>query len=83
MSNKKNIRQGGKIQLSKYFQKLSPGERVSVVKEKSLNSNFPKRLQGRSGVVEGKKGRIYVIKIKDNEKEKKYLIEAIHLKKIK
>jgi len=72
MSNKKNIRQGGKIQLSKYFQKLSPGERVSVVKEKSLNSNFPKRLQGRSGVVEGKKGRIYVIKIKDNEKEKKY-----------
>jgi ribosomal protein L21E len=33
--------------------------------------------------VEGKRGRSYMIKIKDGNKDKRLLIEPIHLKKIK
>ncbi|MEK6917475.1 MAG: 50S ribosomal protein L21e [Nanoarchaeota archaeon] len=80
---KKPVKQKGKLSFSRYFQELNPGDFVSVIKELSVPSTFPKRLQGRTGVVEGKRGRTYVVNIKDQEKSKKFLIEAIHLKKIK
>jgi len=83
MVNKKSLRTRGRIQLSRYFQKFKDGDRVSVLREKSIDVNFPERLQGRTGIVESKVGRAYKIKIKDQNKEKEFLIEPIHLKKIK
>ncbi len=83
MVNKKSIRTRGRIQLSRYFQKFEDGDKVSVLREKSIDVNFPERLQGRTGIVASKVGRAYKIKIKDQTKEKEFLIEPIHLKKIK
>jgi len=83
MARRKKERTRGKIQLSRFFQELKEGEFVSVVREPSLKFNFPERLQGRTGSIESKRGKAYVVKIKDNNKEKKFLIEPIHLKKIK
>jgi len=83
MSKRKPIRTRGKIPLSKYFQELKKGDFVAVVEELAMKSNFPKRLQGRTGVVESKRGKAYMIRIKDQNKEKRFLIEPIHLKKIK
>jgi len=82
MVKKKRVRTRGKLQLSRYFQELNPGDRVAVVKEASVTSSFPKRLQGRTGNVKGKRGRLYIVKINDQKKEKEYLIGSIHLKKI-
>ncbi len=83
MVKKKKIRRKGKLQLSKYFQEFNDGDFVAVVKEPSIQTRFPGRIQGRTGLVEGKRGRSYIIKIKDQEKEKKFLIAPIHLKRIK
>jgi ribosomal protein L21E len=83
MANRKSIRTRGKLQFSRYFQDLKKGDSVSVVAEKSLSSAFPKRLQGRTGKVEKKIGRSYCVKIKDQTKEKEFIISPIHLKKIK
>ena len=83
MVRRKPVRTRGKLQLSKYFQELKKGDSVAVVEERAVQSSFPKTLQGRTGVVEDKRGKAYLIKIKDQNKEKKFLIEAIHLKKIK
>lgn len=83
MVKRKPIRTRGKLQLSRWFQELKKGDSVSVIKEHSVESNFPKRLQGRTGIVEERRGKVYVIKVKDQNKEKKFLIEPIHLKKIK
>ena len=80
---KKKVRTRGKIQFSRYFQKLQEGESVAVVIEPSVKSSFTKRLQGRTGKIEEKRGKAYFVKIKDQKKEKKFLIEPIHLKKIK
>tara|TARA_Y100000294_G_C8468384_1_gene301606 strand:+ start:11 stop:283 length:273 start_codon:yes stop_codon:yes gene_type:complete len=80
---KKKIREKGKIKFSKYFQEFKEGEIVAVVRELSINASFPQRLQGRTGIIEGKRGKSYIIKINDLKKEKKFLIEPIHLKKIK
>ncbi|MFQ5531408.1 MAG: 50S ribosomal protein L21e [Candidatus Nanoarchaeia archaeon] len=83
MVKRKLVRTRGKLKLSKWFQELKEGDSVSVVREVSINSNFPKRLQGRTGKIEGKRGKTYIVKIKDQDKEKKFLIQPIHLKKIK
>jgi len=83
MVRKKKIREKGKLQLSKYFQELNNGDFVAIVKEPSVQAKFPERIQGKTGIVEGKRGRSYIIKIRDQEKEKKFLITPIHLKKIK
>ncbi|MBA7647730.1 hypothetical protein ES703_55509 [subsurface metagenome] len=83
MGKRKKTRTRGKLQLSRYFQKLEKGDSVAVVRELSIKSSFPVRLQGRTGLIEGKRGKAYIVKIKDQSKEKKFLIEPIHLKKIK
>jgi ribosomal protein L21E len=79
---KKAIRTRGKLQLSRYFQKLAKGDSVAIVREEAVQSSFPKRIQGKTGIIEEQRGRVYVIRIKENNKEKKFLIEPIHLKKI-
>jgi len=71
------------LQLGKYFQEFEKGDSVAIVKEKSIKVSFPVRLQGRTGIIEAKRGKSYVVKIKDQNKEKQFIIEPIHLKKIK
>ena len=83
MVRRKKVRTRGKLQLSRYFQELEKGDSVAVVRERAVKFNFPERLQGRTGSVEGRRGRVYIVKIKDQSKEKKFLIEPVHLKKIK
>ena len=83
MIKRKPIRESGKVRLSNYFQKFANGDRVAVKKELGLISSFPKRLQGRSGFIENKRGSHYIVKIKDLNKEKIYIIHPIHLKKLK
>lgn len=82
MADKKNIREKGKLPLSRYFKEFKEGDVVGVVLEKSLKSNIPKRYQGRTGVVEGQRGEAYLVGIKDQNKLKKFLIKPIHLKKL-
>ena len=81
--DKKSIRGKGKLSLSKYFHKFEEGDSVAVVKEESVTSAFPLKMQGRTGKVEKKVGSAYLVKIKDQDKEKKFLIHPIHLREIK
>jgi large subunit ribosomal protein L21e len=83
MVNRKKIRTRGKLQLSRYFQELKDGEKVAVVEEPAVQSSFPKRIQGRTGIVQSKRGKAYVIRMNDHDKEKQYIIEPVHLKRIK
>ena len=63
--------------------KFEEGERVAVVRELSMNPKFPKTLQGRSGRIEGMRGGNYLVKIKDLNKEKTYIIHPVHLRRLK
>jgi large subunit ribosomal protein L21e len=83
MVRKKKLRTRGKLQFSRYFQELEKGDFVAIVREPAVQASFPVRIQGKTGSVEDRRGRAYVVKIKDKNKEKKFLIEAIHLKKMK
>lgn len=83
MLKRKSVREHGKVNLSNYFQDFKEGQRVAVVRELSVNPKFPKKLQGRSGVIESKKGSSYIVKIKDINKEKTYIIHPVHLRSLK
>jgi len=83
MVNRKPIRTRGKLQLSRYFQELDEGDIVAISREPAVNTDVQKRFQGTTGIVEGKRGRAYIVRIKDGNKEKRILIAPIHLKKIK
>lgn len=82
MSNRKSIRERGNISFRRYFQEFEEGERVAVIREKAVASNFPDRLQGRTGKVKSKQGKSYFVEINDNKKPKNFLIQPVHLKKI-
>ena len=82
MLKRKNKKEHGKIKLSRYFQAFKEGERVAVIRELAVQVGFPKKLQGRSGVVTTKRGNSYLVKIKDLNMEKTYIIHPVHLKKL-
>ena len=82
MGSKKNIRKKGKISFSEYFKEFKEGDKVAVVLEQSLKSPTPKRMQGKTGIIKERRGRAFVVEIKDQNKLKKLLIKPIHLKKL-
>src|SRR3989338_3957703 len=77
---KLNVRERGKIGLSRYFAQLLEGDKVNL----KINSNvkegqFFSRFYGRTGTVTGvKKGTCYEIKIRDGNAEKTLFVHPIH-----
>ena len=82
MTKKKTTKERGKIKFSEYFKDIKQGEKVAIKREKAVASNFPFRMQGRTGTVIGKRGRSYIINVKEFNKEKVFIIPAIHLKRL-
>ncbi len=82
MLKHKPIRERGKFSLARFFQKFKAGDSVAVVRNLGFPLSYPKRIQGRTGKVLGKRGSAYYVEIKDLNKPKRYIIKPIHLKKI-
>ena len=83
MLKRKLKKDRGKIKLSYYFQKFENGDRVGVNRELYFQPKFPKKLQGRSGIIQSFRGNSYLVKINDLNKEKVYIIHPVHLRKLK
>lgn len=83
MVRRKKIRTRGKFSLSKFFQKLRDGDKVGITIERAVQPRFPKRIQGKTGIIKEKRGKSYVVLIKDGNKLKEFVIAPIHLKKLK
>jgi len=82
MLKRKFIKSKGKVRFSRCFQEFKEGERVAIVREHSFNPAFPKRIQGVTGEIIGKRGKAYLIRAKDNAEYKVYIMKPIHLKRI-
>ena len=79
----KNVRDKGKVKLSKYFQVLNEGDKVSLVAEPSIHKSlYHSRFHGKAGVVLGKRGNCYEVMIKDLNKSKMIVVHPVHLKRI-
>ncbi len=79
---RKHVREKGKLKLSKYFKKFGEGDDVSVVVDFGVRASFPKRIQGMCGKVVESRGKFKLIKIKDGNKLKTFIIHPAHLRKL-
>ncbi len=82
---KKATREKGKRNLTKMFQKLEIGDTICLGRDVASmgGESFPRRMEGRTGVVEGKRGSAYVVGVKDLNAKKTFIVKPIHLKKLK
>ena len=80
---RKNVRDRGKISLTRYFQEFKEGERVAFVAETAIQKGlYPRRYHGSAGVVRGKKGSCYIVEVKGIREIKSFIVHPVHLKKV-
>ena len=82
MLKRKSLHQRGKVSLREYFKTFKTGDKVAFVRDLSFNADFPDRMQGKTGTIVEKKGRAYVVRIKDLNMEKYFNVKPINLKKL-
>ena len=81
---RKNPRYRGKVSISRILRKFDVGDKVSISLEPSFHKGMPHpRFRGRVGTVVEKRGRAYVVEIKDGRKSKKLTAYAVHLKPVR
>jgi large subunit ribosomal protein L21e len=79
---KKTPRTKGKISLTKYFQEFKLNENVILNAEPGYQkAMYLPRFHGKPGIVTGKQGKCYKVKIKDGNKTKNLIIHSVHLKR--
>ena len=79
---RKEVRNRGKISMTRYFQSFSVGDKVYLGLESAVQKGmyYPHFL-GKSGVIKGKRGRCYEVTINDIGKEKTLVVHPVHLKR--
>ena len=79
---RKNVRSKGKLKIRSYLQKFEVGDTVQVKVDSSHHKGMPyKRFFGKQGKIVEKRGKSYLIAIKEGGKTKSVLCSPVHLKK--
>jgi ribosomal protein L21E len=77
---KKNVRTKGKISISKFMQTFNAGDKVSLKTEPAYQKGiFFHRFHGKTGIIQEKRGRCYVVKVSDLGAEKTVVVHPVHL----
>jgi large subunit ribosomal protein L21e len=77
---RKKIRERGDLPVSRVIQEFKPGDRVSIVIEPSIQRGQPHpRFHGKTGVVVEKRGRAYLVEIRDGNAVKRVISRPVHL----
>lgn len=79
----KRPREKGLSPLSKIMYPYKENDKVAIVIDPSMHKGMPhRRYHGKVGVLVGKRGKAYVVKVNLGEKEKTLIIRPQHLKPI-
>jgi len=80
---REKFRRRGKVPVNKFVKQFNVGERIVIDIDSSSQSGMPfKRFQGLSGKIIEKRGRSYLVEIKDGNKPKTIIANPEHLKAI-
>jgi len=72
-----------RLPITRYIQEFKIGGKVVIKPNPSSHKGMPfKRFFGRTGTVINKRGKSYIIRIKDGKKEKNIISRPEHLKAI-
>ncbi len=77
---RKKPRERGKIGLSRILRAYQPGEKVTILLEPSTHKGMPhRRYHGRVGIIEGKRGKSYVVHVEMGKQTKKIVARPEHI----
>ncbi len=80
---REKFRRSIRTPINEFLKRFEVGDRVVIkINSSSLNGMPFRRFYGLSGEVIGKRGRAYILKIKDGDKVKTIISTPEHLKKI-
>ncbi len=69
--------------VNKMLAELKEGQTVQVNINSRIHEGIPfRRFQGKTGVVSGKRGRSYIVDLRDGKKEKTLVVHPAHLKEL-
>ena len=80
---RKKLKQRARPVITKFLQDFDIGQNVVISLEPSSHKAMPfPRFKGRMGKIVGKRGKSYVVELKDGGKIKKFISRPEHLKAI-
>ncbi|MDD5417219.1 MAG: 50S ribosomal protein L21e [Candidatus Aenigmarchaeota archaeon] len=80
---REKLRKVTRTTVNQYFKDFKIGQNVAIRIESASTVSMPhRRFQGLTGEVIGKRGRAYIIKIKDCNKTKTVITPSEHLKAV-
>jgi large subunit ribosomal protein L21e len=80
---RKKLEQKARPAITRFLQDFDIGQNVVITLEPSSHKGMPfPRFKGKMGKIVGKRGRSYVVKIKDGNKIKQIISRPEHLKAI-
>ena len=78
----KKVRDKGRVKIKSHLQKFEVGDAVLIKVEPSHQKGMPyKRFFGKQGKIVEKRGKSYLVNIKEGGKQKKVICSPIHLRK--
>ena len=77
------MKRRGRTTVNTMLAELDKGQTVQVNINSRIHAGLPfRRFQGKTGIVEGKRGRSYIVDLKDGNKAKQLVVHPAHLKKL-
>ncbi len=79
---RKHVRERGAVPpLSLVLHEYKPDDRVHIVINPSVHSGMPhRRYHGKTGVVEGRRGKAYLVRVNLGDKPKTLIVRPEHLR---
>jgi large subunit ribosomal protein L21e len=79
----KELRQKGKISLTKFFQEFKVGQKVVLLVESGYQRGmYHRKFYSKDGIVSGKQGKCYLVDIVDGRVAKTVIVHPVHVKKV-
>ena len=78
---RKNYKKKGKPPVNRYLQEFAEGATVHISIESSEHKGMPDpKYQGKTGKIVEKRGRSYVVQIRDGNKQKQLIVAPVHMR---
>lgn len=80
---RKPVRLKGKVSIALSMQSFKEGDRVVIKPEPAVQKGMPyKRFFGKSGFVKAKRGKAYLVELKDGNSTKEVISLPVHLRRV-
>ncbi len=78
---KKTKREKGRPTVNKMLHSFHVGDRVHVAVDSSVHTGMPfRRFSGKTGIITGKQGTCYFVRIQDMHADKNIIVHPAHLR---